>query len=88
MSASARGRDQTFTITPDKGYAVANVKIDGKSIGAVKSYTFENVSSPHTIEAIFVQGHCQRQHRRQQQSSIVERPPAGKYLYSGRRRPL
>ena len=50
------GGDQTFTITPDKGYAVANVKIDGKSIGAVKSYTFENVSSPHTIEAIFVEG--------------------------------
>ena len=50
------GRDQTFTITPDKGYAVANVKIDGKSIGAVKSSTFENVSSPHTIEAIFVKG--------------------------------
>ena len=50
------GGDQTFTITPGKGYAVANVKIDGKSIGAVKSYTFENVSSPHTIEAIFVKG--------------------------------
>ena len=50
------GGDQTFTITPDEGYAVANVKIDGKSIGAVKSYTFENVSSPHTIEAIFVKG--------------------------------
>lgn len=50
------GGDQTFTITPDKGYAVANVKIDGKSIGAVKSYTFESVSSPHTIEAIFVKG--------------------------------
>ena len=50
------GGDQTFTIAPDKGYAVANVKIDGKSIGAVKSYTFENVSSPHTIEAIFVKG--------------------------------
>ena len=48
------GRDQTFTITPDKGYAVANVKIDGKSIGAVKSYTFENVRRTHTIEVIFV----------------------------------
>ena len=50
------GRDQTFTITPDKGYAVSNVKIDGKSIGAVKSYTFENVSRTHTIEVIFVKG--------------------------------
>ena len=48
------GADQTFTITPDKGYAVANVKIDGKSIGAVKSYTFENVSRTHTIEVIFM----------------------------------
>ena len=47
------GRDQTFTITPDKGYAVANVKIDGRSIGAVKSYTFENVKRAHTIEVSF-----------------------------------
>ena len=50
------GGDQTFTITPDKGYAVANVKIDGKRIGAVKSYTFENVRRTHTIEVIFVKG--------------------------------
>ena len=48
------GRDRTFTITPDKGYAIANVKIDGKSIGAVKSYTFENVRRTHTIEVIFM----------------------------------
>ena len=54
-SVSVReGRDQTFTITPDKGYAVSNVKIDGKSIGAVKSYTFENVRRTHTIEVIFM----------------------------------
>ena len=56
-SVSVReGGAQTFTITPDKGYAVSNVKIDGKSIGAVKSYTFENVSRTHTIEVIFVKG--------------------------------
>ena len=54
-SVSVReGRDQTFTITPDKSYAVSNVKIDGKSIGTVKSYTFENVSRTHTIEVIFM----------------------------------
>lgn len=47
------GRDRTFTITPDKGYAISNVKIDGKSIGAVKSYTFENVKKSHTIEVVF-----------------------------------
>ncbi len=48
------GSDRTFTITPDKGYAVANVKIDGKSIGAVRSYTFENVRHAHTIEVSFM----------------------------------
>ena len=47
------GADQTFTITPDNGYVVADVKIDGKSIGAVKTYTFEKVKGSHTIEAVF-----------------------------------
>ena len=49
------GRSQTFMITPNAGYAVSNVKIDGKSIGAVKSYTFENVRSNHTIEVVFME---------------------------------
>ena len=48
------GSDRTFTITPDKGYAVSNVKIDGKSIGAVRVYTFENVRHAHTIGVSFM----------------------------------
>ena len=48
------GRDQTFTITPNKGYAVAKVLIDSKNVGAVKSYTFENVTGNHTIEVTFM----------------------------------
>ena len=48
------GWDQTFTITPDKGYAVAKVLVDGKSVGAVKSYTFKNVAKDHTIEVVFM----------------------------------
>ena len=44
------GSDQTFTITPDQGYDVADVKIDGKSIGVVRSYTFEKIKGSHTIE--------------------------------------
>ena len=48
------GWDQTFTITPDKGYAVAKVLVDGKSVGAVTSYTFKNVTKGHTIEAVFM----------------------------------
>ncbi len=45
--------DKTFTITPDKGYVIANVIVDGKSVGAVKSYTFTDVSKKHTIKAAF-----------------------------------
>ena len=48
------GRDQSFTITPDKGYDVAKVLVDGKSVGAVESYTFKNVTKNHTIEAVFM----------------------------------
>ena len=48
------GRDQSFTITPDKGYDVAKVLVDGKNVGAVESYTFKNVTKNHTIEAIFM----------------------------------
>ena len=48
------GSDQTFTITPNKGYAVAKVLIDSKNVGAVKSYTFENVKKNHTIEVVFM----------------------------------
>ena len=63
------GRDQTFTITPDKGYAVSNVKIDGKSIGTVKSYTFENVRRNHTIEVSFARA-----------NEFID-VPAGSYFY-------
>ena len=48
------GRDQSFTITPDKGYEIAKVLVDGKSVGAVESYTFKNVTKNHTIEATFM----------------------------------
>ena len=53
-SVSVReGGDQTFIITPDSGYTVADVKVDGKSVGKVQTYTFENVAGSHTIEAVF-----------------------------------
>ena len=47
------GTDQTFTITPDPGYAVADVLVDGDSVGAVTSYTFTKVNTAHTIAASF-----------------------------------
>ena len=52
-SVTVEGMDQTFTITPDKGYVVAKVLVDGRNVGAVKSYTFKNVTKEHTIEVTF-----------------------------------
>jgi parallel beta-helix repeat protein len=48
------GDDQTFTITPDAGYSIANVLVDGSSVGAVANYTFNTVEADHTIDALFV----------------------------------
>ena len=50
---STTAADQTFTITPDTGYHVADVLVDGVSVGAVTSYTFTNVTADHTIAASF-----------------------------------
>ncbi|MBN2284007.1 MAG: hypothetical protein JXO48_08970 [Deltaproteobacteria bacterium] len=47
------GTDQTFTITPDAGYRIADVLVDGSSVGAVDTYTFENIQADHTIAASF-----------------------------------
>ncbi len=50
------GANQTFSITPDGGYIIADVLVDGVSAGAVGSYTFSNVSASHTISASFIAG--------------------------------
>ncbi|HTK81146.1 MAG TPA: T9SS type A sorting domain-containing protein [Bacteroidota bacterium] len=47
------GSDTTFTITAGSGYHVADVLVDGVSIGAVTSHTFTNVTGNHTIDASF-----------------------------------
>ena len=49
----ASGGGASFTIVPDAHYHVANVLVDGVSVGAVTSYAFSNVTANHTIEASF-----------------------------------
>ncbi|HPE18970.1 MAG TPA: M14 family zinc carboxypeptidase [Tenuifilaceae bacterium] len=45
--------DLTFTITPDGGNYIQNVKVDGVSVGSVNTYTFTNVAANHSIVATF-----------------------------------
>ncbi|MBI4765385.1 MAG: fibronectin type III domain-containing protein [Deltaproteobacteria bacterium] len=47
------GANQTFTITPNSGYRVSGVTVDGASVGAVTTYTFTNVTANHSIAATF-----------------------------------
>jgi Tol biopolymer transport system component len=47
------GGSQSFTITPNAGYNIADVLIDGSSGGAVSSYSFTNVVANHTITVTF-----------------------------------
>ena len=47
------GEDQTFTITPEQGYHIVAVVVDGESVSAQEKYTFESVTSDHTITATF-----------------------------------
>jgi hypothetical protein len=47
------GSSQTYTITPAAGYSVDDVLVDGTSVGALTTYTFNNVAAAHTISATF-----------------------------------
>ena len=48
-----RGNHQTYNITANTGYSIADVLVDGSSVGAVGGYTFTNVTTAHTIIATF-----------------------------------
>lgn len=47
------GNNQAYTITPETGYSVESVFVDGVYQGSVTSYTFSTVTADHTITADF-----------------------------------
>ena len=51
----APGGSQTYIITPDCGYTVSTLLVDGIPSGTPLSYTFTNVNEPHSISVTFVQ---------------------------------
>lgn len=48
------GDSRTFLISPDSGYSIRTVLVDGQSVGQVSSYTFTHVVSGHSISASFI----------------------------------
>jgi hypothetical protein len=49
----AAGTDITFTMTPTSGYEISDVKVNNISVGAVSTYTFNDVGENYTISATF-----------------------------------
>jgi len=47
------GSNQAFSISPNSGYEISDVKVDNVSVGKVSSYTFNNVTTNHSIQASF-----------------------------------
>ena len=47
------GGSQTFNITPNTGYSILDVSVNGASVGAVSAYTVQNIQGPTTISATF-----------------------------------
>ena len=45
--------NKTFKITANSGYEIADVLVDGESVGAVKEYEFKNVMDSHKISVTF-----------------------------------
>jgi hypothetical protein len=52
------GANQNYAITPNSGYLVSDVKVDGASQGQITLYTFYGVIKDHTISATFVPDPC------------------------------
>jgi hypothetical protein len=48
------GINQKFTFTPAAGCRIADVQVDGTSVGVRTTYTFYNIQAAHTITAFFV----------------------------------
>ena len=69
------GGSQTFSFTPDTGYHVADVLVDGTSVGAAPNYAFTNVTANHTIEVTLRHQHLHPDPQRPGPTA-ASRPPA------------
>ena len=47
------GKDAAFTIVPDPGHVLSQLIIDGESVGITDRFSFTNVTTDHTIYAVF-----------------------------------
>lgn len=75
------GSTLTFTITPNPGYSIADVRVDGASVGTPSVYAFTNITANHTITAAFALTTYTLTVNTAGTGSGVVTPTAGVYLY-------
>ena len=49
----ACGSDYTYQFVPDEGYHITAIVVDGETLPAAETYTFENIRDNHTVTALF-----------------------------------
>lgn len=47
------GGRMSFVFNADAGHSIADVIVDGASLGPIHAFSFENIDAPHTIQAVF-----------------------------------
>jgi len=72
-----RGGSETFTFTPDPGYAVERVLVDGESVGAPAAYTFTEVTADHTLTVRFMPARANAAPVADNQTLLLAGAPAG-----------
>lgn len=84
VQVQANGR-VTFNVTPDEGYMIDRVVVDGADVGARSSYTFENVNANHSITASFLQTGDRQDELTDRQDELTDRKKRDKNKDSSNR---
>lgn len=75
------GASQVFVMSPDAGYGIGDVLVDGQSVGPLTGYTFVGVTACHTIAVVFVEGEYNLIVDVVGDGSVTKNPDAATYTY-------
>lgn len=73
-STVSEGSGVSYVVIPEDGYVINAVYVDGKSVGAVSSYSFSDVKKDHTISADFVAASVKNDDENKAKSETVNKP--------------
>ena len=72
---AAQGESLSFALVPDEGYELAEVRIDGVSVGQTAEYTLTDISGDHSVYAVFAAIPEESQPPEESQAPTESAPP-------------